>query len=45
LENSTILNKGAKINLMEKLDGVIMQSRFSRVSISYMLTSRPKIAA
>jgi hypothetical protein len=45
LENSTILNKGAKINLVEKLNGAIMQRRFSRVLISYMLTSRPRIAA
>jgi hypothetical protein len=31
LENSTILNKGAKINLVEKLDGASMQRGVSRV--------------
>jgi hypothetical protein len=28
-----------------KLDGAIMQGRFSRVFVSHKLTSRPKIAA
>jgi hypothetical protein len=45
LESSSILNKGAKINLVEKLDGATMQRRFSRVFVSHMLTSRPMIAA
>jgi hypothetical protein len=37
LENSTILNKVAKINLVEKLDGASMQRGISRV-FDFILT-------
>jgi hypothetical protein len=45
LGKSLIFNKGAKINMMENLDGVIKQRWSSRVFISHKKTSRPIIAA
>jgi hypothetical protein len=45
LVKSLISNKGAKINEIENLCGVIKQRRSSRVFVSHKLTLIPKIAA
>jgi hypothetical protein len=45
LGKSLISNKGAKINKMENLDGVIKQRRSPRVFVSHKLSPRPKIVA
>jgi hypothetical protein len=45
LVKSLISNKGAKINEIENLHGVIKQRRWTRVFVSHKQIPIPKIAA